>query len=73
MFIADSDEFETTVAFSLADDGPVRWVTVGLRCQKDSAVGVYADWKIDYGPTNRLLTMVRCAERAPGGCVGRRD
>ncbi|MDG5808895.1 hypothetical protein P9869_40970 [Streptomyces ossamyceticus] len=53
-----SEEFETAVAFSLADDGSVRWVTVGLRCQNDGAVGVYADWKIDYGPTDHLLTMV---------------
>ncbi|MET9126872.1 hypothetical protein [Streptomyces sp. NPDC004528] len=53
-----SEEFETAVAFSLAGDESVRWVTVGLRCQKDGAVGVYADWKIDYGPTDHLLTMV---------------
>ncbi len=53
-----SEEFETAVAFSLAGDGSVRWVTVGLRCQKDGAVGVYADWKIDYGLTDHLLTMV---------------
>ncbi|MFD9413087.1 hypothetical protein ACFWBN_39795, partial [Streptomyces sp. NPDC059989] len=53
-----SEEFEIAVAFSLADDGLVRWVTVGLRCRKDGAAGVYADWKIDYGPTDDLLTMV---------------
>jgi GGDEF domain-containing protein len=53
-----SEEFETAVAFSLADDGSVRWVTVGLRCLKDGAAGIYADWKIDYGPTDHLLTMV---------------
>ncbi|MET9468211.1 hypothetical protein ABZY44_26330 [Streptomyces sp. NPDC006544] len=53
-----SREFEVAVAFSLADDGLVRWVTVGLRCRRDGAVGVYAEWKIDYGPTDHLLTMV---------------
>ncbi|MFI6440260.1 hypothetical protein [Streptomyces sp. NPDC050759] len=53
-----NEEFETAVAFSLADDESVRWVTVALRCQKDGAVGVYADWKIDYGPTDHLLVMV---------------
>jgi hypothetical protein len=47
------------IAFSIADGGSVRWVTVGLRCQKDRAVGVYADWKIDYQPTDHLLTMVQ--------------
>lgn len=53
-----SEEFETAVAFSLADDGSVRWVTLGLRCRQDGAVGVYADWKIDYGPTDHLFGMV---------------
>lgn len=52
-----SDEFETAVAYSLGGDGSVRWVTVGLRCRQDGAVGIYADWKIDYGPTDHLLTM----------------
>jgi hypothetical protein len=50
------EEFESAVAFSLADDGSVRWVTVGLRCRQDRAAGVYADWKIDYGPTDHLLS-----------------
>jgi hypothetical protein len=53
-----SEEFEAAVAFSLGDDGSVRWVTVGLLCIKDGFCGVYADWKIDYGPTSHLLTMV---------------
>ncbi|WP_035839153.1 hypothetical protein [Kitasatospora azatica] len=53
-----SEEFETAVAFSLSDYGSVRWVTVGLRCQRDGFVGVYVDWKIDYGPTDHLVTMV---------------
>jgi hypothetical protein len=53
-----SEEFEAAVAFSLGGDGAVRWVTVGLRCIKDGFCGVYADWKIDYGPTGHLLTMV---------------
>ncbi|MFF3950986.1 hypothetical protein ACFYYN_40220 [Streptomyces sp. NPDC001902] len=57
-FVADSEEFETAVAFSLADDGSVRRVTVGLRCQKDGAVGVHADRKIDYGPADHLLSTV---------------
>ncbi|MFB0633174.1 hypothetical protein [Streptomyces sp. AB3(2024)] len=33
-------------------------MTVGLRCQKGGAAGVYADWKIDYSPTDHLLPMV---------------
>lgn len=53
-----SEEFEAAVAFSLGSDGMVRWVTVGLRCVEDGLCGIYADWKIDYGPTDHLLTMV---------------
>ncbi|QKW23235.1 hypothetical protein HUT16_32835 [Kitasatospora sp. NA04385] len=52
------DEFEAAVAFSLTADGSVRWVTVGLRCLRDGASGVYADWKIDYAPTDHLLRAV---------------
>jgi len=33
----------------------VRWVSVGLRCLKDNALGVYADTKIDYSPSRHLL------------------
>lgn len=32
-------ESETAVAFSLISGRSVRWVTVGLRCQKDGVVG----------------------------------
>lgn len=53
-----SEEFEAAVAFRLAADGSVRWVTVGLRCRKDGAVGICADWKIDYSPSDHLLSMV---------------
>ncbi|WP_433467358.1 hypothetical protein [Spirillospora sp. CA-128828] len=52
------EEFEAAVAFSVRDDGSVRWVTVGLRCRQDGFSGVYADWKIDYSPTDHLLSMV---------------
>ena len=52
------EEFEAAVAFSLGEDGSVRWVTVGLLCQRDQALGVYVDWKIDYEPTDHLLAQV---------------
>lgn len=50
------EQFEMAVAFSLTADGSVRWVTVGLRCRLDGVVAVFADWKIDYGPTDHLLS-----------------
>ncbi|WP_261994036.1 hypothetical protein [Streptomyces sp. t39] len=54
----ESEEFEAAVAFSLGADGEVRWVAVGLRCTRDGFCGIYTDWKIDYGPTGHLLTLV---------------
>ena len=50
--------FEVGVAFSLRDDGDVRWITVGGRCVACGLLGAYADWKIDYSPTDHLLTAV---------------
>ncbi|WP_260848731.1 hypothetical protein [Streptomyces sp. SLBN-118] len=46
-----SEEFESAVAFSLGDDGSVRWVTVGLRCIKDGFRGSM--------PTGRSTTAPR--------------
>ena len=50
--------FGIGVAFSLRDDGDVRWITVGGRCVACGGLGAYTDWKIDYSPTNHLLTAV---------------
>ncbi|MBM2614090.1 hypothetical protein JIG36_00790 [Actinoplanes sp. LDG1-06] len=49
------EEFAVAVGFALFDDGEVRWVSVGLRCLKDGALGVYAETKIDYSPSRHLL------------------
>lgn len=51
------EEFEVAVAFSLGYDGSVRWVIVGW-CRQGEFTAVYADWKIDYGATDHLLSMV---------------
>src|SRR5215208_7161201 len=48
------ETFELGVAFSLRDDGDVRWITVGARCIACGVLGAYADWKIDYSPTDHL-------------------
>jgi hypothetical protein len=34
----------------------VRWISIGLRCLTDNTPGVYADWKINYGPSGHLLS-----------------
>lgn len=52
------ESFEVGVAFSLREDGDVRWISVGGRCVACGVLGTYADWKIDYGPTDHLLTAV---------------
>jgi hypothetical protein len=49
------EAFELAVAFSLRDDGDVRWITVGARCIACCVLGAYVDWKIDYSPTDHLL------------------
>ncbi|MFI0485471.1 hypothetical protein [Actinomadura sp. 9N215] len=51
------DKFAAAVGFSLHPDGEVRWVSVGLRCLADGAMGVYADWKINYGPSAHLVNL----------------
>ena len=33
----------------------VKWVSIGARCARDGRLGVCADWKIDYGPTDHLF------------------
>ncbi len=50
------------VGFSLRDGGDVRWISIGLRCLTDNTLtdttlGVYADWKINYGPSGHLLSQ----------------
>lgn len=52
------EAFEIGVGFSLREDGNVRWITVGARCVACGILGAYVDWKIDYGPTDHLLTAV---------------
>jgi hypothetical protein len=49
------EEFAVGVGYAFFDDGEVRWISVGLRCLKDNALGVYADTKIDYSPSRELL------------------
>ncbi|WP_157372930.1 hypothetical protein [Agromyces sp. Root81] len=50
--------FRVAVGFAFADDGELRWVSIGLSCVNDGIAGVYADWKIDYAPSRHLLDAV---------------
>ncbi|MFI7546561.1 hypothetical protein [Actinoplanes sp. NPDC049599] len=51
------EEFAAAVGFARHADGEVQWVSLGLRCLTDGTLGVYTDWKIDYGPTAHLLSQ----------------
>jgi hypothetical protein len=48
-------QFAAAVGYSMLDDGDVRWIFVGLRCLGCGQLGVYEDWKIDYGPSGHLV------------------
>jgi len=47
--------YAAAVGFALRPDSEVRWVSVGIRCITDGALGVCADWKISYSPTTHLV------------------
>jgi hypothetical protein len=49
--------YELGVAFSLFEDGEVRWITVGVRCARCGILASPVDWKIDYGPSRHLLSQ----------------
>jgi hypothetical protein len=51
------ETFAVAVGFARFSDREIRWVSVGLRCLSDGTLGVYADWKIDYGPSLHLLAQ----------------
>jgi hypothetical protein len=46
------------VGFSLYEDGEVRWLYVGERCQRCGILGCFAGWKVAYSPSKQLLDQV---------------
>ena len=50
------ESFELAVRYALRADDEVRWVSIGCRCTSCGILGCYADWKIDYGPTDSLFS-----------------
>jgi hypothetical protein len=53
-----AEVFELAVGFSHRDDGSLKWVSIGCRCVACGILGVYVDWKIDYGPADHLYAAV---------------
>ena len=49
--------FNLAVGYVSRDDADIRWVYVGARCVADGVLGCYADWKIDYSPSDHLLRL----------------
>lgn len=47
--------YAAAVGLGLRPDSEVRWVSVGIRCITDGALGVCADWKISYSPSTHLV------------------
>jgi hypothetical protein len=52
------ERFEVGVGFSLLADDDIYWITVAARCLGCGVMAVYADWKIDYTPTQHLFSAV---------------
>jgi hypothetical protein len=54
--LCGEERFAAAVGFSLREESDdVRWIVVGLRCLSCGRLGVYEEWKIDWGPSNYLL------------------
>jgi hypothetical protein len=50
------EDFAAAVGYSLREDGEdIHWIFVGLRCLACGRLGVYEQWKINWGPSNYLL------------------
>ena len=52
-----SERTNVGVAFSLYDDGEVRWLYVGERCANCGVLGCFAQWKVAYAPSAQLLAQ----------------
>ena len=58
-WLCGNERFEVAVGFALRDGGDdVKWAYLALRCLEDGLMGVYADWKISYGPSLHLIEQV---------------
>jgi hypothetical protein len=53
-----SDEVNVGAGFSLYDDGEIRWIYIGYRCNRCGILGCFAGWKIGYAPSKHLLKEV---------------
>ena len=52
-----SEQANVGVAFSLYEDGEVRWLYVGERCANCGVLSCFAGWKVAYSPSAQLLSQ----------------
>jgi hypothetical protein len=52
------DLFEIAVAFAHRRGGSIKWVSIGRRCVACGTLGCFADWKINYEPSDHLYGRV---------------
>jgi hypothetical protein len=54
------ESFAAAVGYALTSDATdVRWISLALLCRSDGQIGVYTDWKIDYGPSLPLIDQFK--------------
>lgn len=51
------DVYTIAVGFDVDGDGEVRWIYVAGKCEACGLDGVYVDWKINYLPSQHLLSQ----------------
>ncbi len=55
-----NETFQLAVGFAFYADSidDMKWLYIALRCTACGLAGVYADWKIGYGPARQLMDQV---------------
>ena len=48
------NQYNLGIGFVYRENGDVKWIYIGNRCTNCGLLGSYADWKINYGPTNEM-------------------
>ena len=52
--VCKNNRFNIRVGFIRRDNGDVKWVYIGERCTQCGTLASYADWNINFGPTDEM-------------------